>query len=462
MEDRFNNIYSLPSNIYKPSSPVIILAGSLLKDNADGNIIGQLKIRNISDKVIKAVSVNISTKDVAGRDIGDLVEHHYLDLNVARSGDFGTQEPIIFSDNRVRAIELYVSEVVYIDGSIWNDAGDGWKSLGEFALGETVFDNKELFEQFKIDNGADCKYKPSVYNSIWLCTCGEINIIGEEHCHRCGRTLAVFDAIDNNKLNQEIEKRNDEERRQKEQDSKESQKRKKMICLASIIVVAIIATIIILKPSSETIKVKEHLVSSLDSERFEEIAGALDDYYSLSSFEQFKAGKSNANKAHDFLISSIEEYIAAIGEVNAKSEASIIKACNAYKSLPESLKQEVSNYNVLKDSVDKYNSTKIVINADNLKDYFMIDAIIINYGSRSFDMAFDFNNPSKYIIKKLDVEYRIKSGIRTYYVHTGYRKSMPENIEFFTDEMTVDVGIEAGAKPELNDATGEIYPNLQL
>lgn len=92
----------------------------------------------------------------------------------------------------------------------------------------------------------------------------------------------------------------------------------------------------------------------------------------------------------------------------------------------------------------------------------MIDAIIINYGSRSFDMAFNFNNPSKYIIKKLDVEYRIKSGIRTYYIHTGYRKSMPENIESFTDEMTVDVGIEAGAKPELNDATGEIYPNLQL
>lgn len=34
-----------------------------------------------------------------------------------------------------------------------------------------------------------------------------------------------------------------------------------------------------------------------------------------------------------------------------------------------------------------------------------------------------------------------------------------EYIEFFTDEMTVDVGIEAGAKPELNDATGDIYSN---
>ena len=59
MSERYTKVFSLPENLYTESSPVIISAGALLKDNISGKMLAQLKLKNIGKKIIKAVTVKI-------------------------------------------------------------------------------------------------------------------------------------------------------------------------------------------------------------------------------------------------------------------------------------------------------------------------------------------------------------------------------------------------------------------
>ena len=71
-------------------APVVVAAGALLKDNRNGNIIVQLKIQNICNKTIKAVTVKVASMDTVGRTLGEETEYRYLDLNVKRNEFFGS------------------------------------------------------------------------------------------------------------------------------------------------------------------------------------------------------------------------------------------------------------------------------------------------------------------------------------------------------------------------------------
>lgn len=50
MNERFTSLFRIPDNLYSTGSPVIIIAGALLKDNQTGHMLTQIKIKNISDK----------------------------------------------------------------------------------------------------------------------------------------------------------------------------------------------------------------------------------------------------------------------------------------------------------------------------------------------------------------------------------------------------------------------------
>ena len=63
MSERYSKLFFLSENLYYEGAPVIIKAGALLKDNNTGNLIAQLKISNITDKIIKLLKVQISCFD---------------------------------------------------------------------------------------------------------------------------------------------------------------------------------------------------------------------------------------------------------------------------------------------------------------------------------------------------------------------------------------------------------------
>lgn len=103
MSERYSNVFTLPQNLYAVGSPVVIAAGTLLKDNQTGKIVAQLKFRSISNKIIKAVKVKLDMFDTAGNPIGEPVVYDYLDLSASRDTEFGQKTPVPVPDSKARS-----------------------------------------------------------------------------------------------------------------------------------------------------------------------------------------------------------------------------------------------------------------------------------------------------------------------------------------------------------------------
>lgn len=195
MSERYSRLFVLPENLYAVDSPVVIAAGTLLKDNQTGKIVAQLKFRSISNKIIKAVKVRLDLLDTAGNSIGEPVVFDYLDLSASRDAEFGQKTPVPISEIKARSYAAAVLEVVFADISTWTASDTLWKSLPRQKTLNAIFGNTELVKQYKIAVGSDCTYYPLEEKDIWYCTCGTLNK-KDESCNACHRTMFELQSID--------------------------------------------------------------------------------------------------------------------------------------------------------------------------------------------------------------------------------------------------------------------------
>lgn len=207
MSERYTRLFALEENLYSEGSPVAISAGALLKDNKTGGVLVQLKIKNISRRTIKAAIVHISTFDSFGKQIDGVVEKEYLDLAVARDGEFGQKELISLPNAAARGFTAAVTCVGFTDGTVWNYTGEERvalprpKPLAE-ALGE-----EELAKQYRLKYGAKSQVFPEEYKDVWFCACGVLNQVSEKTCHVCGRQKAEVFSFDREALTAEKDER---------------------------------------------------------------------------------------------------------------------------------------------------------------------------------------------------------------------------------------------------------------
>ena len=249
MSERFSKLFTLPESLYCAGAPVMIAAGAIQKDNETGRVFGQLKLRNIQDKGIKAVKVSLSPFDTAGKPLGGPIEHQYLDLSAPRDGEFGTKSAIKLADAGTRAFTVSVAEVVFADGSVWAGADGAWESLTPPAPLEEVLEDAELVKQYRLKYGQDCKYQTKRERDLWLCACGAVNREGERLCHCCGKDPAILSGADLPALKEERDQRLAEESKRAAEAKAAAEvqaKRMKKIALiaAPILLVVIIAGVL--------------------------------------------------------------------------------------------------------------------------------------------------------------------------------------------------------------------------
>ena len=108
MSERYTRIYTLKNNLYAEGAPVIIKAGALLRDNETGTILGQVKFENISKKRIIALKAEITTFDMADRQLGETLEHQYLDVFADSYSEFGSKNAIPLPNNAARAFSINI------------------------------------------------------------------------------------------------------------------------------------------------------------------------------------------------------------------------------------------------------------------------------------------------------------------------------------------------------------------
>ena len=196
MSERYARLFALPENLYQPGSPVMILAGALLKDNQTGGILALMKFKNVGEKPIRGLKVRFFPQDLTGIDLDQPLEHQYLDLNAARDGEFGQKEPVAFPNAVTRAFRVEVYQVVFADGTLWNQEQSQWSPMPPLQALETALGDKELCKEYQILYGANCRIMPQEDKGLWRCACGAWNMESEANCHACGKNLDQLKALD--------------------------------------------------------------------------------------------------------------------------------------------------------------------------------------------------------------------------------------------------------------------------
>ena len=251
MSERYTRLFSLPGNLHTPKAPLLIMAGALLKDNVTGQVLAQVKYKNLGAKPIKALTVSLQALDTRGLPLGEPVKHQYLDLSAPRDSEFGQKEPIPFPDANTRGFSAQVRQVIFSDNSIWEAEGQPWESLPEQQTLEQALGDTELCKEYR-SRFPGAAFFPREDGPLWRCVCGAWNEEGENTCHLCGKEKAALFSLDLGALKTSRDRRLAQEAQQKEEkqaaEAKKAKKRKKagLIALGALVLVCAGAAAVIL------------------------------------------------------------------------------------------------------------------------------------------------------------------------------------------------------------------------
>lgn len=331
MSERYSKLFALPENLYAAGSPVVIAAGALLKDNQTGKVIAQLKMRNISQKSIKAAKVCIYPLDTVGNSLGEKIEYQYLDLSAARDEDFGQKAPVALPDAATRSFTASVEEVVFADNSIWSAPGELWEVLDTPGSLRSIGD-AELIKQFCMKYGNNCKNLPLLHKDLWYCACGELNRQGEAECHRCRKSFALLEQIDMDALRKERDTRVAAEKEQAEKEAAEAKAHaKKMGKIAAIVVPILVVLIVAAVFISNAVKKSNAYEFALSLVESGQYADAIEHFSALGDY------KDSAEQIQIAETAMLEEQNAkAYADATALMEAGRYKqAMDAFEAIRE-------------------------------------------------------------------------------------------------------------------------------
>lgn len=211
MSERYSRLFSLPENLYAEGAPVIIAAGALLKDNQTGNVLAQLKLQNIGNRAIKAITVRIFPMDTAGEAIDETVTYQYLDLCAERDIFFGQKVAIPIPNVATRSISVAATEVIFSDTTKWTAKEEKWSPLKK-PTSVDYWQDSELAEQFHLDYGLNSNFLLTEDRDLWICVCGAINHNTETCCHSCPQSLSQLKEFNLEDLRQRKEERLEQEK----------------------------------------------------------------------------------------------------------------------------------------------------------------------------------------------------------------------------------------------------------
>ena len=278
MAERYTRVFTAKNNLYIEGSPVILSAGALLKDNKTGNVFAQLKIKNISNKKIKALRLNISAFDCFGENLGGDISFEYLDLSAVRDEEFGQKTLIPLKSTSARSFEVTVNKVLFKDNYVWENDQKYTSALPELTSLALVLQDVELVKQYAMHFNQKTA-KPEKVLDLWYCACGALNHQEEVACQKCGNKLESLLACDFEALKSECDERLAKEKVEREAAEAERiarEKAAKNTKRAILAICAIIAiALVIIKVIIPTIKYSA-AVALMEEGKYEEAIAAFE------------------------------------------------------------------------------------------------------------------------------------------------------------------------------------------
>lgn len=460
MTSRFQEVFRLPSQQYIEGSPVIIEAGALQKDEQTGKILAQIKIKNISPNIIVGCKVFIRSFELSGAELQGIDSFSYLDISVARGGDFGTKVPVFLPNDLTRKFSVAVTEVLFNDNTIWKSDPVEWKSIPKQNRIESVLQDTDLTEEYKIEAGDNAEYYREISNGLFLCTCGNINMDASSPCFRCHRKYdTLMRILDTEKLSNNRKERLEKERQKKEKEEQvaaliEAEKKektqkiqKKVIKIAKIATPIILIVVVLayitpryIQPAVNRAKSYREAKEYLNDGKYNEAINAFillndykdseeqvkeatyrkaDSFYQEENYDaaiatwktviDYSDSKDRITIAENAILE--EQYQAAVSLMDAEK---YIDAANAFDELGEYKDSKDKNSDCLNKMVEYIKQ----VNYNNLTNeeyeqsisYFKVisndDALTVayyKYGRKKFDEK-DYENASYYLQKAVGYE----------------------------------------------------------
>lgn len=124
MSERYSKIFSLLPQEKEAEIPVSILAGALLRENASGQLLAQVKYQNNDSRIVVQMTVAVTLLDADGKPIGEYVPFCYKGLDVQTDTTFGDDVPIVVENPSAGGFEVCVEQIVFADDSRWSADGN--------------------------------------------------------------------------------------------------------------------------------------------------------------------------------------------------------------------------------------------------------------------------------------------------------------------------------------------------
>lgn len=238
MNNRFKRVKLYDNFKFCPTCPVDVLKGAIYIDSLTNKAVFQLKLVNMQDKIIKAIFVQIK----GSNDLGELIENKeytYLDLNIHKGQEFGTEELKELDNYTIRNIDVTINKVIYINNEVWKNK----KNATYYRVNLKKIDKNLLFianekadkQRLQLNN----IYYPTESENYWICICGAYNSNSSEKCYKCNCLKdVVFNKYSKDILEEDLIAHNKKEKEKKELKSKKIKVLKK-ICLALMLIIVI-------------------------------------------------------------------------------------------------------------------------------------------------------------------------------------------------------------------------------
>ena len=121
MSDTYLRLQTYDETLWYPGCPVMLEKSALLYDRIKNLQLLQCKFRNIQEKSIRSISVQITLFDHNNQMLGNPFSFQYSQLNVLFHGEFGSQTPIYLPVSNVAKFQIMLKEVTYTDQSRYLD-----------------------------------------------------------------------------------------------------------------------------------------------------------------------------------------------------------------------------------------------------------------------------------------------------------------------------------------------------
>ncbi len=190
--ERFKRLYSLPAQLYRQGSPVLIDAGALLLDQQTGRTLVQLRLTNVSQNTLTGVKIALECLDMEGLTLGT-VEASYPDLTLKPGQSTGDRVPVYLPHANARSLRLWVTTAVDAEHQVWKAPGkEPFQPLPQALQPDMpsglLAQYREELKTAHHNLSGECALQEA--QGLWQCGCKGWNPADAESCLHCGLSLA--------------------------------------------------------------------------------------------------------------------------------------------------------------------------------------------------------------------------------------------------------------------------------